>query len=37
VIAFNTAGVGGETITPRTGCYIEEVLSAGPARSAWDF
>jgi hypothetical protein len=37
VMAFSTAGVGGETLTPRTGCYIEEVFSAGPARPAWRF
>ena len=37
VMAFNTAGVGGETVTPRTGCYIEEVFSAGSARPAWRF
>lgn len=35
IIAFSTAGVGGETLTPRTGCYIEPVLSTGPARRAW--
>jgi hypothetical protein len=37
VMAFSTAGVGGETLTPQTGCYIEEVFSAGPARPAWRF
>ena len=37
VMAFNTTGVGGETVTPRTGCYVEEVFSAGPARPVWKF
>lgn len=37
VMAFSTTGVGGETLTPQTGCYIEEVLSAGPAQPAWQF
>jgi hypothetical protein len=37
VIAFNMSGVGGETVTPHTGCYIEEVGSAGPPRPAWQF
>ena len=37
VMAFSTAGAGGETVTPHTGCYIVEVHSAGPARPAWAF
>ena len=34
---MSTAGVGGETPTPRTGCYVVEVRSAGPVRPAWSF
>ncbi len=37
VMAFSTEGVGGETLTPQTGCYLEEVLSTGSARAAWEF
>jgi len=37
VMAFSTDGVGAETPTPRTGCYIEQVNSTGPARLAWQF
>jgi hypothetical protein len=37
VMAFSTAGVGGETPTAHTGCYIVEVHSAGPPRPAWAF
>ena len=37
VNAYKPAGIGGETPTPRTGCHIEEVFSAGPARPAWKF
>jgi len=35
VMAFSTKGVGGEKLTPRTGCYIEEVFSTAPARPTW--
>lgn len=37
VIAFSTAGVGEETLTPHTGCYIEQVNSSGPTRPSWPF
>lgn len=37
VIAFNTSGVGGETVTPWTGSYLEEVLSTGSPRPTWPF
>jgi hypothetical protein len=37
VMAFSTAGVGGETVTPHTGCYVEEILSKGRAIPAWRF
>jgi len=37
VMAFSTEGVGGETLTPHTGCYIEEVSSTGPTRAPWQF
>lgn len=37
VLAFSGAGVGGETLTPHTGCYLEEVSSAGSPRPGWRF
>ena len=36
VIAFSTKGRGGETITPATGAYVEEVQSAGPPLPIWE-
>jgi len=36
-MAFSLEGVGGETLAPQTGCYIEEVSSTGPPRAAWEF
>ncbi|MEN6346425.1 MAG: sialidase family protein [Armatimonadia bacterium] len=37
VLAFSGVGVGGETITSHTGCYLEEVSSTGSVRPAWRF
>ena len=37
VMAYNTTGVGGETVTPWTGCYVEEVFSEGPECPVWKF
>jgi hypothetical protein len=36
-MAFNTAGVGGETATAQSGCQIDEVLSTGQVRQVWQF
>jgi hypothetical protein len=37
VLAFKMGGAGKETPTPQTGCHIQEVFSAGPARPSWKF
>lgn len=37
VMAFSFEGLGGETLAPQTGCYIEEVSSTGPTLAAWEF
>jgi hypothetical protein len=37
LMAFGTQGVGGEKVTPHTGCCVQEVSAAGPARAPWRF
>ena len=37
VIAFSTKGRGGETLTPATGTYVEEVRSAGAPLPIWNW
>jgi len=37
VMAYSTVGVGGETVTPHTGCYVEELLSPGKPVPTWRF
>jgi hypothetical protein len=37
VMAFGTTGVGGEILTPRTGCYIQDVSAPGPVLVPWRF